>query len=92
MATKLYVGKLAYATTEDTLRKVCEEHGPVTSVQIIMDRDTNQSKGFGFVEMENDADAQAVIKALDGQEIDGRAVVVNIARPKEDRPAGGNRY
>jgi RNA recognition motif-containing protein len=92
MSAKLYVGKLAYETTEETIKNLFAEHGNVVSVQVIMDRDTNQSKGFAFVEMESEEEAQAAIKALDGKEVDGRAIVVNIARPKEDRPAGGNRY
>jgi cold-inducible RNA-binding protein len=91
MATKLYVGKLSYSTTQDELQKLFEEHGKVLSTQIIMDRDSNQSKGFGFVEMEEDSAAQAAIKALDGQEVGGRTIIVNIARPKEDRSGGGYR-
>lgn len=89
MATKLYVGKLSYSTTQDELQKLFEEHGKVLSAQIIMDRDSNQSKGFGFVEMEDDSAAQAAIKALDGQEVGGRTIIVNVARPKEDRSGGG---
>ncbi len=85
MATKLYVGKLAYATTEETLKNLFAEYGNVVSAQLIMDRDSGQSKGFGFVEMENDSEAQAAIKELDGKEVDGRAIVVNVARPREDR-------
>lgn len=85
MATKLYVGKLAYATTEETLKNLFAEYGNVVSAQLIMDRDSGQSKGFGFVEMENDTEAQAAIKELDGKEVDGRAIVVNVARPREDR-------
>lgn len=91
MATKLYVGKLSYSTTQDELQKLFEEHGKVLSAQIIMDRDSNQSKGFGFVEMEDDSAAQAAIKALDGQEVGGRTIIVNVARPKEDRSGGGYR-
>lgn len=85
MATKLYVGKLAYETSEETLKNLFTEFGTVVSAQLIMDRDSGQSKGFGFVEMENDAEAQAAIKDLDGKEVDGRTIVVNVARPKEDR-------
>ncbi len=85
MATKLYVGKLAYATTEETLKNLFAEYGNVVSAQLIMDRDSGQSKGFGFVEMENDSEAQAAIKELDGKEVDGRAIVVNVARPREDQ-------
>ncbi len=85
MATKLYVGKLAYETSEETLKNLFAEFGTVVSAQLIMDRDSGQSKGFGFVEMENDTEAQAAIKDLDGKEVDGRTIVVNVARPKEDR-------
>ena len=86
MATKLFVGKLSFNTTDDTLRAAFEVYGTVTSAQVIMDRDTGRSKGFGFVEMENDAEAQAAIAGLNDQEIDGRTVAVNVARPREDRP------
>lgn len=89
MASKLYVGKLAYETTEETLKNEFAKHGNVVSVQLILDRDSGRSKGFGFVEMENEEEAQAAIKALDGQEFEGRTIVVNVARPKEDRPASG---
>lgn len=89
MATKLYVGKLSYSTTQDELQKLFEEYGKVLSAQVIIDRDSNQSKGFAFVEMENDEEAQAAIKALDGKEVAGRTIVVNVARPREERPAGG---
>lgn len=85
MATKLYVGKLAYATTEETLKNLFAEHGTVVSAQLIKDRDSGRSKGFGFVEMENDAEAQTAVKELDGKEVDGRTIVVNVARPREDR-------
>ena len=85
MATKLYVGKLAYETSEETLKNLFAEFGTVVSAQLIIDRDSGQSKGFGFVEMENDTEAQAAIKDLDGKEVDGRTIVVNVARPKEDR-------
>lgn len=89
MATKLYVGKLSYATTDEELQKLFEEQGKVVSAQIIKDRDSGQSKGFGFVEMENDNEAQAAIKSLDGKEVGGRSIMVNVARPKEDRPRMG---
>ena len=89
MAAKLYVGKLPYATTEDQLKTMFGAHGTVVSAQVITDRDTGQSKGFAFVEMETEEAAQEAIKALDNSEVDGRNIVVNIARPKEDRPAGG---
>ena len=89
MAAKLYVGKLPYATTEDQLKTMFGAHGTVVSAQVITYRDTGQSKGFAFVEMETEEAAQEAIKALDNSEVDGRNIVVNIARPKEDRPAGG---
>lgn len=89
MAAKLYVGKLPYSTTEDELKTMFGAHGTVVSAQVITDRDSGQSKGFAFVEMESEAEAEAAIKALDNSEVDGRNIVVNIARPKEDRPAGG---
>ncbi len=92
MATKLFIGKLSFDTTDDSLRAAFEQFGAVASAQVIMDRDSGRSKGFGFVEMENDAEAQAAIAGLNDQEIDGRSVVVNVARPREDRPqrSGGN--
>lgn len=92
MATKLFVGKLAFTTTNESLQELFEQYGKVISAQIIMDRNTNQSKGFGFVEMEEEADAQAAIAALDGREFDGRTIVVNIAKPREDRPSGNGGF
>ena len=89
MATKLFVGKLSYNTTSDGLQALFEQYGVVVSAQVIMDRDTNQSKGFGFVEMKEQADAQAAINALNGHELDGRMIVVNVAKPREDRPQSG---
>ena len=91
MAKKLYVGNLSYDTTDSTLRELFEEHGTVESAQVIMDRDSGRSKGFGFVEMTNDQEAQAAIDALDGQEVDGRTLTVNEARPREDRGGGRGR-
>ena len=91
MSTKLFVGKLSYTTTDDELQKLFETHGKVLSAQVIKDRDSGQSKGFAFVEMETAEEAQAAIKALDGTEVSGRAVIVNVARPKEDRPANSYR-
>ncbi len=89
MATKIYVGGLAYETTEKELEELFAAHGTVTSVAIIMDRDSGRSKGFGFVEMSSDEEAQKAISSLNGQELGGRKLMVNPARPKEDRPAGG---
>ena len=91
MATKLYVGGLAYETTEKELEELFAKHGTVESVAIIMDRDTNRSKGFGFVEMSSAEEAQKAITNLNGQELGGRKLMVNQARPKEDRPSGGFR-
>ncbi len=92
MATKLFVGKLSFDTTNESLQALLAQYGTVVSSQIIMDRDTNRSKGFGFVEMEDQAAAQAAIAALDGKEFEGRSIVVNIAKPREDRPQSNNGY
>jgi RNA recognition motif-containing protein len=88
MGKKLYVGNLAYGVTNSDLEQMFSAHGTVESAQVIMDRDTGRSKGFGFVEMGSDAEAQAAIQALNGKESDGRALTVNEARPKE---GGGGR-
>src|SRR5262245_53617163 len=85
---KLYVGNLSYGVTDSDLQQLCEPHGTVQSAQVIMDRDAGRSKGFGFVEMGSDAEAQAAIAALNGKEVDGRALTVNEARPKTE---GGGR-
>ena len=85
MATKLYVGNLSYGMSDSDLQNLCEPHGTVQSAKVIMDRDTGRSKGFGFVEMGNGEEAAATIAALNGQEINGRALTVNEARPREDR-------
>src|SRR5262249_51465222 len=89
MGKRLYVGNLTYSTTDDSLRQIFEEHGAVTSAQVIMDRDTGRSKGFGFVEMSSDQEAQAAIAALNGKQVDGRALTVNEARPKTEGGGGG---
>ena len=89
MAKKLYVGNLPYGMTDSDLQNLFQPHGTVQSAQVIVDRDTGRSKGFGFVEMDNDEAAQAAIGALNGQEVNGRALTVNEARPREDR--GGQR-
>jgi RNA recognition motif-containing protein len=86
---KLFVGNLSFGATEDSIRSLFETHGTVQSVSLITDRDTGRSKGFGFVEMANDAEAAKAIAAVNGKEIDGRALTVNEARPKTDRPGGG---
>ena len=82
----LFVGSLAYATTDDTLKAFFEQIGPVTSARVITDRDSGRSKGFGFVEMESDDDNQKAVDQLNGKELDGREINVSLARPKEDRP------
>ena len=92
MAMKLYVGGLAYSVTEQELEAAFSTHGKVTSVAIIKDRDSGQSKGFGFVEMENDTEAKAAMAALNGQDLSGRKIMVNEARPQEDRRSGGDSY
>jgi cold-inducible RNA-binding protein len=89
MATKLFVGKLSFDTTNDSLQALFAQYGKVESAQVIIDRSTNQSKGFGFVEMEDQAAAQAAINALDGKDFEGRIIVVNVAKPREDRPQSG---
>jgi RNA recognition motif-containing protein len=88
MGKKLYVGNLTYGVTDSTLEQLFAAHGTVQSAQVIMDRDTGRSKGFGFVEMGSDAEAQAAIAALNGKEVDGRSLTVNEARPKTE---GGGR-
>ena len=82
----IYVGNLSFAMTEDELQQLFAEHGTVTKASIINDRYTGRSKGFGFVEMENDADAEKAISEIDGTEVGGRNIKVNQARPKEDKP------
>src|SRR5919112_4560411 len=89
MGSKLYVGNLSYNTTSSDLEQLCAQHGTVQSAEVISDRETGRSKGFGFVQMGSDEEAQAAISALNGQEVDGRALTVNEAKPREDRPRGG---
>jgi RNA recognition motif-containing protein len=89
MGKKLYVGNLSYDVTDSALQAMFEAHGAVRSAQVIMDRDTGRSKGFGFVEMDSDQEAQAAIAALNGQQSGGRSLTVNEARPKEG--GGGSR-
>jgi RNA recognition motif-containing protein len=90
MAKKLYVGNLGFGVTETDLTKMFEPHGTVESVQIIVDRDTGRSKGFGFVEMKTDQEAQAAITALNGQDAGGRPLTVNEARPRPEGGRGGS--
>ena len=97
MGKKLYVGNLSYETTDAELSQLFGAHGTVQSAQVIMDRDTGRSKGFGFVEMDSGEQAQAAITALNGHEVNGRALTVNEARPREERgargtPGGDRRY
>jgi RNA recognition motif-containing protein len=89
MGRKLYVGNLPYGVTDGSLEQMFSEHGTVQSAQVIVDRDTGRSKGFGFVEMGSDEEAQAAIAAMNGKEIDGRKLTVNEARPKTE--GGGGR-
>ena len=88
MGNKLYVGNLAYSVRDDSLQQAFSEFGTVTSAKVMMDRETGRSKGFGFVEMGSDAEAQAAINGMNGQALEGRAIVVNEARPREERPGG----
>jgi cold-inducible RNA-binding protein len=90
MGKKLYVGNLGYAVTNNELSTMFEAHGTVESAQVIMDRDTGRSKGFGFVEMKTDPEAQAAIAALNGKDSEGRALTVNEARPKAEGSRGGS--
>ena len=94
MGRKLYVGNLTYGVTDLELEQLFAAHGTVQSAQVIMDRDTGRSKGFGFVEMGSDQEAQAAIAALSGKDMNGRALTVNEARPKTEggRGGGGRRY
>jgi hypothetical protein len=88
MGNKLYVGNLAYSVRDETLQEAFAQFGAVSSAKVMMDRETGRSKGFGFVEMGTDAEAQAAINGMNGQPLQGRAVVVNEARPREERPGG----
>lgn len=87
--TNIFVGNLSYNSTEDTIRSLFSEYGEVERVNLIADRDTGQARGFGFVEMTNSADANRAIEALNGYELDGRALNVNEARPRPERGGGG---
>lgn len=88
MGNKLYVGNLAYSIRDEDLNQAFSQFGAVTSAKVMMDRDTGRSKGFGFVEMGSDAEAQSAINGMNGQALSGRAIVVNEARPREPRPGG----
>jgi RNA recognition motif-containing protein len=91
MGKKLYVGNLSYETTDQDLIGMFGQHGQVSSAQVIMDRDTGRSKGFGFVEMSSDQEAQAAIQAFNGQMVNGRQLTVNEARPKTEGGGRGGR-
>src|SRR5438552_4183280 len=92
MATKLFVGSLSWNTTDDQLRDFFATVGTVVSANVIFDRETNRSKGFGFVEMSTDEEAKAAVEQLNNKDLDGRTIIVNEARPREERPRnfGGN--
>ncbi|GAB4580675.1 MAG: hypothetical protein Fur0022_34170 [Anaerolineales bacterium] len=94
METKLYVGNLAYSTTEEELQELFAQAGTVKSVAVIKDRETGRSKGFGFVEMETQAETEKAISLFHGSNLRDRALTVNVARPREERPfgGGGNRF
>ena len=92
MGKKLYVGNLTYSVTSSDLESWFAQYGTVQSAQVIQDRDTGRSKGFGFVEMDTDAEAQAAIQGLNDQEYDGRRLTVNEAKPREPRSGGGGGY
>ena len=87
MATKLFVGSLAWATTDDGLKEFFSKVGKVESANVIVDRETNRSKGFGFVEMSSDEEAKKAVEELNGKDLDGRPIVVNEARPRTERPS-----
>ncbi|WP_261365313.1 RNA recognition motif domain-containing protein [Anatilimnocola floriformis] len=86
---RLYVGNLSYSTTNESLEQLFSEFGQVKSAQVVMDRDTGRSKGFGFVEMSDNSQAQAAINGLNSKDVDGRSLTVNEARPREERSGGG---
>ncbi len=88
MGNKLYVGNLAYSVRDESLQESFGQFGTVTSAKVMMDRETGRSKGFGFVEMSSDPEAQAAINGMNGQPLEGRPLVVNEARPREERPGG----
>ncbi len=88
MNNRLYVGNLAYSVRDESLQQAFSQYGNVNSAKVMMERDTGRSKGFGFVEMGSDAEAQAAIDGLNGQPLEGRALTVNVARPMEPRTGG----
>jgi RNA recognition motif-containing protein len=92
MKMNIYVGNLSYKMTDEDLRKLFSDFGTVGESKIVSDRDTGRSKGFGFVEMPNQAEGEEAIKQLNGKEIEGRSINVNIAKPREDKPRRTQRY
>ena len=91
MNKKLYVGGLSYSVTDDQLTELFQSYGTVESAKVITDRDTDRSRGFGFVEMGTQQEAEQAIKALNGTELEGRTLTVNESKPRENRPGGGSR-
>jgi len=91
MSKNIYVGNLDFSVTDPDLEQLFQQHGEVSSAKVIIDRNTGRSRGFGFVEMPNDSEAEAAINALNGQEYSGRTLTVNEARPREDRSGGRGR-
>jgi RNA recognition motif-containing protein len=91
MSSKLYVGGLAYAVTDQELSNLFAAHGTVETANVVKDRDTDRSRGFGFVEMSSQDEAEKAIQALNGTDLQGRALTVNVAKPRTDRPRGENR-
>ena len=89
MNKNLYVGGLPYSVTEDKLRELFEPHGTVESAKVITDKYTDRSRGFGFVEMSTQQEAEQAIQSLNGTELDGRSLIVNVSKPRENRPRGG---
>ena len=90
MSNKLYVGNLSYNTTENDLQDAFAAHGTVVQANLITDRETGRARGFGFVTMSTNAEAETAVNALNGVSLDGRALTVNVARPREERSSGGN--
>lgn len=91
MENKLYVSNLAFSVLDESLRQEFSAFGTVSSANVMLERDSGRSRGFGFVEMSSDTEAQAAIQGLNGKYVDGRAINVSVARPRESRPEGGNR-
>ncbi|MBI3882608.1 MAG: RNA-binding protein [Verrucomicrobia bacterium] len=92
MSNKLFVGNLSFNTTEADLNTAFSAHGTVTETNLMMDRETGRPRGFGFITMSSGEEAQKAIEAMNGKDMDGRALTVNVAKPREARPAGDRRY